>query len=153
MKTILLLLFIYIITLSAAGQNVNPEYDSVLAKSLGADDLGMKMYVLVILQTGAADIRDTAIRAQLFRGHFANITRLSEQGKMITAGPLDNNDLNFRGIFVLDVTDIEEARQLMKGDPTIEQKIFEPLYFLWYGSAAFPEISKIHRRIQKMALP
>lgn len=33
-------------------QQKNPIYDSVLAAKLGADDYGMKKYVLVILQTG-----------------------------------------------------------------------------------------------------
>jgi uncharacterized protein YciI len=127
----------------------NPQYDSVLAKSLGADERGMKSYVLVILKTGTADITDTAIRAQLFRGHFANINKLAGEGKMLTAGPIDQNEQQFRGIFLFNVGDIIEAQQLLKGDPTVENHIFEPMYFLLYGSAALQEIPGIHRKIQK----
>ncbi len=40
------------------GQSENPDYDSELAKKLGADDYGMKMYVLVILKTGGNNTTD-----------------------------------------------------------------------------------------------
>ncbi|HEX2394933.1 MAG TPA: YciI family protein [Bacteroidales bacterium] len=152
MKTIHLVFALCFIVTTISAQNINPAYDSVLAKSLGADELGMKTYVLVILKTGSAEIKDSAVRSQLFRGHFANINKLSREGKMLTAGPIDSNEQQFRGIFLLNVTEVSEATELLKGDPTVEQKIFEPLYFLLYGSAAFQEIPEIHSKIQKMNL-
>ncbi|HLO58932.1 MAG TPA: YciI family protein [Bacteroidales bacterium] len=127
----------------------NPEFDSILAKKLGADEIGMKMYVLVILKTGSAQITDTAIRAELFRGHFANINKLAAEGKMLTAGPLEENEQQYRGIFLFNVGDINEAKELLKGDPTVVNHIFEPLFFELYGSAALQEIPGIHRKIQK----
>jgi uncharacterized protein YciI len=148
-KTFLSIALIFIIKIIFAQ---NPEYDSILANKLGADELGMKMYVLVILKTGSAVITDSAVRAQLFRGHFANINRLSEDGKMVTAGPMDTNELQYRGIFILNTSDVTEAKEMMKGDPTVEQKIFEPLYFLLYGSAALLEIPEISRKIQKLKI-
>lgn len=149
MKAIYLFFVLCFSITTVYAQNINPAYDSVLAKSLGADDLGMKTYILVILRTGSAEIKDSAVRSQLFRGHFANMNKLSEQGKLLTAGPIDANEQNFRGIFLFNVTDIGEAAELLKGDPTVEKKIFEPLYFLLYGSAALQEIPEIHTKIQK----
>ena len=73
--------------LSLAAQSSNPKYDSVLAKSLGGDDYGMKMYVLVILKTGTASF-DKKKTDSLFQGHMANIGRLANEGKLIVAGPL-----------------------------------------------------------------
>jgi uncharacterized protein YciI len=150
MKT--LTIFIILISLIEMAIAQVPEYDSTLAKSLGADELGMKTYVLVILKSGTAVITDTAIRAKLFRGHFENINKLAEEGKLLTAGPIDANEQQFRGIFLFNVTDTAEVKELLKGDPTIVQHIFEPLYFLLYGSAAFQEIPRIHRKIQKKEL-
>jgi uncharacterized protein len=147
MKRSSLLMFLLLVVKFAAAQN--PLYDSVLARTLGADERGMKMYVLVILKTGTAQITDTALRARLFRGHFANINKLAEKGKMLTAGPLDDNSQQYRGIFLFNVENISEAKELLKGDPTVVQQIFEPLYFLWYGSAALQEIPVIHQKIQK----
>jgi uncharacterized protein len=143
---------IFLVLLVKVAGAQNADYDSVLAKTLGADELGMKTYVLVILKTGPAVITDTLVRARLFRGHFANINRLSEEGKMLTAGPLNENEQKFRGIFLFNVSTIEEARELIKGDPTVEQQLFEPLYFLLYGSAAFQEIPGIHRKIQRKGI-
>jgi len=117
----------------------NPNFDNQLAKKLNADELGMKTYVLVILKTGTANITDKNVRDSLFRGHFSNINKLVEQKKLIVAGPLDKNANSYRGIFIFDVPDFEEVQQLLKGDPTINEKIFEVEMYHWYGSAALPE--------------
>ncbi len=77
---------------------VNPKYDKTLADSLGADEYGMKMYVLVLLKTGTAKINDKKITDSLFAGHMKNIQRLAGEGKLSVAGPLQKNDKNYRGI-------------------------------------------------------
>lgn len=134
-----LALFIFLFSFSyTAAQIMNPNYDSTLAKKIGADDLGMKNYILVILRTGTANITDKAVRDSLFRGHFKNINQLADEGKMILAGPLDKNENSYRGIFVLNVSTPEEAHELLKNDPTITSKIFEVELFKWYGPAALP---------------
>jgi len=148
MKTLMFLLLI-LSTLFLNGQTTNKDYDPELAKKLGADDRGMKNYIFVILKTGTATITDKPLRDSLFRGHFSNINRLAEIGKLVVAGPFGKNDDEMRGLFILDVKSIEEARELMKSDPTISENIFEALYYPWYGSAALPEYLKTHRKIEK----
>jgi len=69
-----------------------PVYDAALAKSLGADEHGMRSYVLVILKTGPKKATDKAERAKIFEGHFANMNRLAEDGKLAVAGPLDGKE-------------------------------------------------------------
>jgi uncharacterized protein YciI len=139
MKLFTILTALLFFPLLSFGQINNPNYDASLAKRLNADELGMKMYVLVILKTGSDVVTDKVKRDSLFVGHFANINRLVGLKKMVVAGPLEKNDKAYRGIFILDVTTIDEARQLLDADPTIKQKIFEAEYFGWYGSAALPE--------------
>ena len=59
MKILIISLFLFLLTNhNAFSQTINPEYDKALADSLGADDNGMKSYVLVILRTGPAVIED-----------------------------------------------------------------------------------------------
>lgn len=145
----LLLSFILVASVSAFSQEVNPLYDSVLAKSLGADDIGMKNYMLVILKTGTAKIEDKAVRDSLFKTHFANMNKLSDEGKLVVAGPFGKNDHNFSGLFIMNTDSAEEARKWMEGDKTITEKIFEVDIIPWYGSAALPVHIPVHDKISK----
>jgi len=149
MKNIILFLVILLFAGQLSAQTNNPNYDPVLAKSLNADDLGMKMYVLVILKTGDAKITDKATRDSLFKGHFANINRLVALKKMVVAGPLEKNENEYRGIFILDVPTVEEARLLLQNDPTVKENIFKTEYYQWYGSAALPQYLNAADKIWK----
>jgi len=137
------------ITIYATGQNINPGYDSLLAKKLGADDYGMKVYILVILKTGSNEINDEVLLDSLFAGHFANMNRMAGEGKLVVAGPLGENDELYRGIFILNVTTFEEANKLLQTDPAIKSKLFDTNLYEWYGSAALSEYLKIHDKIEK----
>lgn len=147
MKAFILFITLLFISVLSVGQTKNPNYDEKLAQELHADDLGMKMYVLVILKTGSNKETDKAFRDSLFRGHFANINRLVALKKMVVAGPLEKNDQTYRGIFILDVSTFEEAKKLLADDPTIQQNIFEAELYEWYGSAALPEYLKTADKI------
>ena len=57
-------------------------YEPELARSLGADDNGMKRYVLVVLKTGPNKVPARPERDEMFKGHFANMNRLAAAGKL-----------------------------------------------------------------------
>ena len=128
-------------------------YDAALAEELGADDYGMRAYVFVMLRTGPADaeITDKELRSEMFRGHFANMGKLAKEGKLVLAGPLSDGT-NERGLFILNVASIEEARLLMQDDPTIAAGIFTVDYLNYYGSAAPMKLNDIHATIQKTSI-
>ena len=121
------------------GQTLNPKFDSVLAKKLMADDYGMKKYVFVILKTGPNKTTDKAFIDSCFAGHFKNMGRLVDLEKLIVAGPFKKNQNEFRGLFILNVTTLEEAQQLLETDPAIHSGLLISESYLWYGSAALPE--------------
>lgn len=150
MKRILMFTTLFLLVISVIGQQDIHGYDPALAKKLGADDYGMKWYVMVILKTGSNHIEDKAKRDSLFAGHMHNIGRLAELGKLVVAGPFGENDKTYRGIFILNVTTLEEANELLKTDPTIKEKIFTVDLFKWYGSAALSEYLATHKKIQKL---
>jgi uncharacterized protein YciI len=138
MKTIFSLLLLCVLSTYVQAQSPNPKYNKALADSLGADEYGMKMYVMVILKTGSNQTQDTAIRNKLFQGHMANINRMAAAGKLVVAGPFEKNAKGFRGIFILNVPTIAQATALLQTDPAVHAKIFDTELYEWYGSAALP---------------
>lgn len=150
MKKIILLGIFLTGALGSQAQTLNPKYDADLAKSLGADEYGMRPYVLVLLKTGSNATQDKEKVQSLFRGHMANIQRLADEGKLVVAGPLGKNEKAYRGIFIFKVKTIEEASALVETDPAIKEKLLEAEFYQWYGSAALPEYLKAHEKIEKM---
>lgn len=123
------------------------SYDAALAKRLGADPNGMRRYVLVVLRTGPRRVPDGEARKTMFAGHFANIERLSKEGKLAIAGPFMSDPAGWRGLFVLAVDDIDEARRLTESDPVVREGEMVAEYHPWYGSAAAMMIPELHQRI------
>lgn len=132
----------------AEAQQATPSYDEALAGRLGADDYGMRSYVLVVLKTGPTRVPDGPERDEMFRGHFANMKRLSQEGKLVLAGPLDGVD-GWRGLFVFAVNDIEEARQLAASDPVLAKGEMVAEYHKYYGSAALMLVREMHEKLAK----
>ena len=153
MRRSLMLLILLLASGSAANaqtptEPTNPNYDSALAKKLGADDLGMRQYVMCFLKTGPLKVTDEAKRKDLMAGHFGMINRLAKQGKLILAGPfMDGGE--FRGIYLFDVKTVEEAQKLTETDPSIKEGYFKVEFIKWYGSAALMEVNGTHTKIAK----
>jgi uncharacterized protein YciI len=132
----------------AAEEVAAQGYDAQLARTLGADDYGMRHYVLVLLRTGPRPMPEGAARDAMFKGHMANIQRLASAHKLVLAGPLDGKD-GLRGMFVFAVPDIEEAKKLVATDPTIAQGEMVAEYHAYYGSAALMLIDQMHGKVAK----
>ena len=123
-------------------------YDPAFAERLGADDYGMKSYVMAFLKRGPNRDRDSSEAAALQRAHLENIGRLAEAGKLVLAGPfLDTGEL--RGIYIFDVPTVAEAEALTATDPAIQAGSLVMELKPWYGSAAVAELNKLHRRLEK----
>jgi uncharacterized protein YciI len=148
--TRILLAFLTLLTLvmPLAAQDV--AYDPELAQRLGADERGMKMYVLCILKTGPNDASVQGDdRKRIFAGHFENITRLAEEEKLAAAGPFGKNDKTYRGLYIFNVPTIEEAEKLVVLDPAVEAGVFTPELTLWYGPAAMMLVNENNRKLEK----
>lgn len=134
----------------APDKPANPKYDAELAKKVGADDYGMRSYVLAILKTGPNDGKVTGeARSELFKGHFANMGRLAGEGKLALAGPFSDPNKKFRGLFILAVKTVEEARALAETDPTVKAGVLVVEYIPWSGSAALMLTNENHDKVGK----
>ena len=126
-------------------------YDEALATRLGADERGMRSYVLVILKTGPNRVPAGPERDEMFRGHFANMKRLADAGQLVVAGPLDGVD-GWRGLVVFAVKEIDEARQLAATDPVLVKGEMVAEYHKLYGSAALMAVRELHERLARKPL-
>jgi len=149
---ILLSAFMLFQSLLAVSQPTKPapsqKYNAELAKKLGADDIGMRSYIIAFLKAGPTKLTDSLAREKLQNAHMQNINRLVEEGKLILAGPF-MDDQPLRGIFIFDVATIEEARELTLTDPAIQAGTLIMELHPWYGSAALKEIPDLHKQIRK----
>ena len=124
-----------------------PAYDAALATRTGADERGMRPYVLVILKSSSTPVPKGEARDAMFRGHFANMERLAKEGKLVLAGPLDGVD-GWRGLFVLATDDLEEARAWVATDPVVAQREMVPELHKYYGTAALMLVNELHAKLQ-----
>jgi uncharacterized protein YciI len=127
------------------------NFDAALADKTGADERGMRGYVVVILRTGPTRMPDGAPRDAMFAGHFANMERLAKEGKLVLAGPFEQDPDGWRGLFVFAVGGIDEAKALTATDPVIASGEMVADYHAWYGSAATMLIPELHAKLQPPA--
>lgn len=126
-------------------------YDSAKAAKFGADEYGMRIYVMAFLKRGTNRSLSKDSATILQQAHLKNIQRMAEEGKLILAGPfLGNGDL--RGIYLFDVSSIAEAEELTKTDPAIQAGSLEMELIEWYGSAALMEVNDIHKTITQKSI-
>lgn len=131
---------------------VAPVHDAALARALGADERGMRHYVLVVLKTGPSPMPAGAERDAMFKGHFANIGRLAAEGKLAVAGPLDGVD-GWRGLFILATDDLAEAKRIVQTDPVVANGEMVAEYHALYSSAALMQVNQTHARITAKTAP
>lgn len=53
---------------------------------------------------------------KIMQGHMSNIERLAKEGKLLVAGPFEGGG----GIFILNTTSVDEARQWLSTDPGVQ---------------------------------
>ena len=119
--------------------------------SLGADQYGMKQYVIAFLKTGPNPSKDSTERMEMQKAHMTNINKMAEAGVLVLAGPfIDGGDL--RGIYLFDVKTIEEAEQWTSTDPAVQAGVFKMELHKWYGSAAILKVNEWHEKIAKIKI-
>jgi uncharacterized protein YciI len=94
----------------------------------------IEQYFFVMIKTGPKKDFDSTQKAELFKGHMANINRLYYDGIIKVAGPFGKNDLQWRGIFVFDCKTKEEAEKIAQSDPAIAAGLFAVDIVPWYSS-------------------
>lgn len=90
-----------------------------MAEEKRIDQGELKTYYLVLLLKGPNRSKDSTEAAKIQEAHLAHLTKMHQEGKLVMAGPLlDDQDL--RGICVYDVKTLEEAKALAEADPAVK---------------------------------
>lgn len=151
MKNLLIILILAFSANSYAFAQTS-TYDETLATKVGADDYGMRKYVIAFLYRGERVEEYTEEqRKAIQEGHMANINRLVEDGKMVMAGPFFGNE-ELRGLFFFAVESVEEAEELTASDPAIKAGVLKMDLKEWYGSAALMLMSELHSKVAKVEI-
>ncbi len=127
--------------------NFNPE----LANHLGADDYGMRKYILAFLKKGPNRKLSKEEATRLQRAHLDNIHKMVENKTLILAGPfLDDGEI--RGIYIFNIDSVEKAQKIAESDPAIKAGSLSLELHPWYGSASLMKVNEIHNQIAKIKI-
>jgi len=110
----LILVFVFV----NADAQTDKITDSQKLNSTNKPKYEMKQYWFVMLVKGTNRNQDSVTAEKIQEEHMANINRLASIGKLTVAGPF-GDDGNWRGIFILDCKDKDEAEKLLQTDPAI----------------------------------
>jgi uncharacterized protein YciI len=123
-------------------------YDEKMVLQFGADSFGMKQYVMAFLKKGPNRNQDSSTVEALQKGHMENINKMAASGKLVLAGPfMDDGDM--RGVFIFNVSSLEEARRLTEKDPAVVAGRLTMELHPWYGSAALIPVNAIHKKLAR----
>jgi len=125
------------------------SFDSLKAQEYGADDYGMRKYVIAFLNRGPNRDMSPEKASKLQAAHMKNIGAMAEAGKLVLAGPFFGND-DLRDLYFFNVETIEEAEALTNTDPAIQAGSLVLELKEWYGSAALMAVNDIHNTIAKV---
>ena len=102
-------------------------------------DLETYTFVLLRRPTGAPDYPERELE-RIQAGHLANLAALGAAGKLVAAGPFSEQpDESLRGLCIF-ATSIDEARELMAGDPAVRAGRLEGDVMTWWterGTVSF----------------
>lgn len=93
----------------------------------------MKRYVFMLLKSGETRSQDSLEAAKIQELHLAHLSKMTESGKLIVAGPFENGGEN-RGLLIFDVETVEEAMKLEGEDPAVQAGRLKMEAFYWWGA-------------------
>ena len=83
-------------------------------------------YVFVFIRTGPLRTPTPEQSQEAMQGHFANMGRLADEGKLLIAGPYPDPrpTPDYRGLFVMDETEVAKGLELANTDPAAAMGVF-----------------------------
>ena len=104
-----------------------------------AEPSQMGTLYLVLLKKGpASTVQETPATRAVQEAHMANIRAMWKAKKLIVAGPLGDEG-EIRGVFVFQVSTLEEATSLAASDPAVKAgRLIAEIHPWWVEKRVFP---------------
>lgn len=136
--------------LALAGAAVTQAEGPPPAAKPAAQPFVFESYQLVILQRPEHPREYPQDKLEeIQQAHLAHLRHLAETGKLLVAGPLDDQpDPRLRGIEIFRAGSLEEAKRLAGEDPAVKAGRLEPVVMTWYtekGALTFPIAEKLRK--------
>lgn len=93
----------------------------------------MKRYIFMLLNKDEIRSQNLVEAAKIQEQHLAHLNKLSEQGKLIVAGPFEKGG-DHRGLLIFDVATVDEALKLEGEDPAVKTGRLNIEAFYWWGA-------------------
>jgi uncharacterized protein YciI len=144
-----LLLAVTLLAQERGAPSVQPQAeDHSSAAKPAAPPPNLESYQLVILQRPEHP-REYAEEKleEIQQAHLAHLRQLAKAGKLLVAGPLDDQpDPRLRGLELFRAGSLEEAKRLAEEDPAVKAGRLEAVVMTWYtekGALSFPIAEKL----------
>ncbi len=128
MKNLVFLTFLLFATVAAFAQDQRE-----FTYNEGDTAYTMKRYVFMLLNSGETKSKDADEAAKYQEMHLAHLTKLTNEGKLIVAGPFEGGG-DHRGLLIFDVETVDEALKLEGEDPMIKTDRLRMEAFYWWGA-------------------
>jgi uncharacterized protein YciI len=139
MKRVLLLIALLLVATLPLGAGEPPQAaDPQSGAPMEFDSLQL---VLLVRPANAPDYPPEKLE-EIQKAHLAHVGEMAASGKLVIAGPFDDqSDVRLRGLELFRTGSIEEARKLAAEDPAVKAGRLEVVSATWYfqkGALAFP---------------
>ena len=104
------------------------------------DEGEMKTYIMVFLKEGPNRKQSKEEAEKIQKDHLDHLTAMHQEGMLLMAGPFQD-DSKIKGILVLNLEVLEEAKVRVEEDPAIKAGRLVAEYHLWYtksGTVTLP---------------
>jgi uncharacterized protein len=128
-----LVVIIFVLNFPAAYTQIDTlDGFEVFYMESGDSVITMKKYYLCILFSGPDRSHSAEESAEIQARHMEYISKMAEEKKICLAGPFAG-DPEWRGVFLFSVRSLEEAQQLVSGDPAVQSGRLRFEIRPWWG--------------------
>lgn len=86
----------------------------------------------MLLNAGETRSLDSTEAAKIQEQHLVHLNKLSESGKLVVAGPFENDGAH-RGLLIFDVETVDEVLKFENEDPAVKAGRLKMEVFYWWG--------------------